>query len=48
MDTHDALINSYVEFKFQLSRFYRLLVVNQINPHEPKFVNKNYGTMRSR
>ena len=46
--THDAFINYYVEPKLQLSRFYYLLVTKQVNPHLPKFVNKNKGTTRSR
>ena len=29
MGTHDAFINSYVESKFQLSTFYRLLVMSK-------------------
>ena len=41
-------MNSYVESKFQLSRFYRLLVIKQINPRMQKFANKNNGTTRSR
>ena len=42
--TYDAFINAYVKSKFQLSRFYRLLVISKINPHLPKFANKNKST----
>ena len=45
--THNAFINSYVKSKFQLSRLYCLLVMI-INPHLPKFANKNTGTTRYR
>ena len=45
---HDAFIHCYVESKFQHPRFYRLLVIKQINPRMPKFVDKNNGTTRSR
>ena len=48
--THNAFIYSCVPSTFQLSRFYRLLVISKINPHLPKFANKNKGpkTTRSR
>ena len=37
-----------MESKFQRSSFYRLVVIKQINPHMPKFANKNNGSMRLR
>ena len=46
--THDAFLNCYVESKFELSRFYRLLVISKINPRMSKFANKTNGTTRSR
>ena len=46
--TQDIFINFCVETKFELSRFYRLLVASKTNPHQPKLANKNKGTTRSR
>ena len=37
---HDAFINCYVESKFQLSGFYRLLVISKSNPHLPKLATE--------
>ena len=45
--TLDALIKSYIEAKFQLSRVLRLACYEQINPHLPKFANNNNGITRS-
>ena len=41
-------INSYVESKFQLSRFYRFSSYKRINLHLPKLANKNKGATCSR
>ena len=46
--THDSFLNCYVESKFELSKFYRLLVISKVNPRMPKFLNKTNVTMRSR
>ena len=46
--TLDALIKSYIESKFQLSRVLPFASHNRINSHLPKFANKNKGTARSR
>ena len=47
IDTHDAFIDSYVKLKFQLFRFLSFASYEQINPHLPKFANKNKSTSRS-
>ena len=42
--TYDTFSSCYVESKFQLSRFYCLLVIKQINPCMPNFAKKNNCT----
>ena len=46
--THDAFINFYIGSKFQLFKFYCLLVMSKSALISPKIENKNKGTTRLR
>ena len=45
---HKAILLIVMLRQFELSRFYRLLVISKINSGMPKFANKTNATTRSR